>query len=292
MIGEKRSLSQTQRSQGVLSLMAVFLGVFSTAALWGTDILYNKIELVDSVEQKLELDVYATVAVLVLSSHVVLTKVVEAFVLPELKICGIFNEKASDEVEVTTKRTEATLALALASAVYFGHADWELSLTLLFVGAVGARAIGFWHRFRETDGEKDIASALGDFIIDKKARKLELGDEGVLYGGVSILASHILASVNIFRDGEPVPEGSPTLRYWEFTAWLLLTVHVVLTISGLFSRFHAGYLPIVRFGASSIIIVTLSASLGEHALKDHLFPYIVPALLTYIMYDALSQARF
>ena len=297
MIGEKRSLTQVQRSQGALVLMAIFLGVFSTAALWGTDILFNKLEGdATQTKQKLELDVYAVITVLVLSSHVVLTKVVEAFVMPELQICGIFTATgpANDEVEVTTKRSEATLALALASAVYFGHADWELSLTLLFIGALGARAIGFWHRFRESaeDQEQDYATALGAFIYDDKARKLELGDEGVLYGGLSLVASHILASVYIFRDGEPVPAESDTLRYWEFTAWLLLTVHVGLTLLGLFTKYHAGFLPLVRFGASSIIIVVLSASLGEHALKDHLYPYIAPALLTYIMYDALSQARF
>lgn len=291
MIGEKRSLSQAQRSQGVLVLMAVFLGVFSTAALWGTDILFNKLEGAGA-QPKGELDVYATIAVLVLSSHVVLTKIVEAFVMPELKICGVFIGPANDQVEVTTKRSEATLALALASAVYFGHAEWELSLTLLFIGAAGARAVGFWHRFQEDTGNKDIGSSLGDFFFDSRATKLELGDEGVLYGGLSLIASHILASVYVFRDGEPVPSGSATLRYWEFVAWLLLTVHVVLTLVGLITKYHAGFFPIVRFGASSIIIVVLSASLGEHALKDHLYPYIVPALLTYIMYDALSQARF
>lgn len=291
MIGEKRSLSQAQRSQGVLVLMAVFLGVFSTAALWGTDILFNKLEGAGA-QPRGEIDVYATVAVLVLSSHVVLTKVVEAFVMPELKICGVFMGPANNEVEVTTKRSEATLALALASAVYFGHAEWELSLILLFVGALGARAVGFWHRFRENAGEKDIATALGEFVYDDSARKLELGDEGVLYGGLSLVASHILASVYVFRDGEPVPSGSATLRYWEFVAWLLLTVHVALTLLGLITKYHAGFLPLVRFGASTIIIIVLSASLGEHALKDHLYPYIVPALLTYIMYDALSQARF
>lgn len=294
MIGEKRSLSQAQRSQGVLVLMAVFLGVFSTAALWGTDILFNKLEGAGA-QPKGELDVYATIAVLVLSSHVVLTKIIEAFVMPELKICGVFLDTGAltrDKVEVTTKRSEATLALALASAVYFGHAEWELSLTLLFIGAAGARAVGFWHRFQEDTGNKDIGSSLGDFFYDGRATKLELGDEGVLYGGLSLIASHVLASVYVFRDGEPVPSGSATLRFWEFTAWLLLTVHVVLTLVGLITKYHAGFFPIVRFGASSIIIVVLSASLGEHALKDHLYPYIVPALLTYIMYDALSQARF
>lgn len=292
VIGERRSLSQAQRSQGVLVIMAVFLGVFSTAALWGTDILYNKLEGNGAIVDKLQLDVYGVVAVLVLSAHVVLTKTVEAFVMPELKICGVFIGPANDEVEVTTKRSEATLALAIASAVYFGHKEWELSLTLLFIGALGARAIGFWHRFRDDAGEKDAGTALIEFIVDDKARKLELGDEGVLYGGISIVASHILASVYIFRDGEPVPAGSDTLRYWEFTAWLALTVHVVLTLVGLITRFHAGYFPLIRFSASTLIIIALSASLGEHALKDHLYPYIVPALLTYVMYDALSQARF
>jgi hypothetical protein len=292
VIGERRSLSQAQRSQGVLVIMAVFLGVFSTAALWGTDILYNKLEGSGAIADKLQLDVYGVVAVLVLSAHVVLTKTVEAFVMPELKICGVFVGPAKDEVEVTTKRSEATLALAIASAVYFGHKEWELSLTLLFIGALGARAIGFWHRFRENAGEKDAGTALIEFVVDENASKLELGDQGVLYGGISIIASHILASVYIFRDGEPVPAGSDTLRYWEFTAWLALTVHVVLTLVGLITRFHAGFFPLIRFSASTLIIIVLSASLGEHALKDHLYPYIVPALLTYVMYDALSQARF
>jgi len=296
MVGEKRSLSQVQRSQGALVIMAVFLGVFSTAALWGTDILFNKLEGdATQTKQKLELDVYAVITVLVLSSHVVLTKLIEAFVMPELKICGVFLDTGAltrDDIEVTTKRSEATLALALASAVYFGHSEWELSLTLLFIGALAARAVGFWHRFREGDGKKDIATALGEFVYDESARKLELGDEGVLYGGLSLVASHILASIYVFRDGEPVPSGSATLRYWEFTAWLLLTVHVGLTLLGLITKYHAGFLPLVRFGASSTIIVVLGASLGEHALKDHLYPYIVPALLTYLMYDALSQARY
>lgn len=291
VIGETRSLSQAQRSQGALVIMAVFLGVFSTAALWGTDILFNKVE-GQGAQPKLELDIYAVVTVLILASHVVLTKIVEAFVMPELKICGVFIGPANNEVEVTTKRSEATLALALASAVYFGHSEWELSLTLLFLGAAGARAVGFWHRFKDGAAEKSIAASLCDFIMDDSAQKLELGDEGVLYGGLSLIASHVLASVYIFRDGEPVPAGSDTLRYWEFVAWLLLTVHVALTLLGLVTKYHAGYLPLVRFGASSFIIVILSASLGEHALKDHLYPYIVPALLTYIMYDALSQARF
>ena len=184
MIGETRSLSQAQRSQGVLVLMAVFLGVFSTAALWGTDILFNKLEGAGA-QPKGELDVYATIAVLVLSSHVVLTKIVEAFVMPELKICGVFIGPANDQVEVTTKRSEATLALALASAVYFGHAEWELSLTLLFIGAAGARAVGFWHRFQEDTGNKDIGSSLGDFFFDSRATKLELGahhGHGQLHG--------------------------------------------------------------------------------------------------------------
>lgn len=297
---ERTRLTNSQISSGVLVLMAVFLGIISTVALWGTDVLYNELE--KGVNEKLQLSVYAVVTVLVLASHVVLTRVVEAVIMPELNVCKVFSfglgnlfqdGGMSDTTAISTKRSEATLALALASAVYFGHATSELSLALLFVGAAAARTVGFWHRFREgADGKTDPGSQLGAFLYDDSTRPLEFGQPGVIFGGISIIASHIFTSVYVFRDGEPVPEGSSTLRYWELTAWILLTTHVVLTLTGLISKVHAGFLPLVRFGASSFIIVILSASLGEHSLKDHLYPYIVPALVTYIMYDSLSQARF
>lgn len=283
---EKRELKDVRKSQGALVLMAVFLGVFATSSLWSADILYNELE--SDPSERLALGVYALVAVLVLSFHVVLVKTVEAIAMPELRICGIFTDaKPPKEVLVTTKRSEATLALALASAVFFGHEEWQLSISLVFIGAAAARTVGFWQRFRPSNALKE----LGGFVYDDKTKPLELGDEGVLFGALALLASYIFASIYVFRDGNPVADAD-TLKVFEFIAWLLLLVHVLLTILGYWTRFHAGFLPIVRFGASTLIIIILSASLGEHPLKDGLYSNIVPALLLYIIYDGLSQARF
>lgn len=283
---EKRELKNVRKSQGALVLMAVFLGVFATSSLWSTDILYNELE--SDPSKRLALSVYALVAVLILSFHVVLVKTVEAIAMPELRICGIFTEaKPPTEVLVTTKRSEATLALALASAVFFGHEEWQLSISLVFIGAAAARTVGFWQRFRPSNALKE----LGGFIYDDKTKPLEFGDEGVLFGALALLASYIFASIYVFRNGNPVADAD-TLKVFEFIAWLLLLVHVLLTILGYWTRFHAGFLPIVRFSASTLIIIILSASLGEHPLKDGLYFHIVPALLLYIVYDGLSQARF
>ena len=286
---EKRKLLDIRKSQGFLVLVAVLLGIFATSALWSADVLYN--ELQSDASQKLALSVYAVVAILVLSLHVVFVKILEAIAMPELRICGIFTESkdSATEIEVATKRSEATLTLALASAVFFAHGSWELSLTLVFVGAAAARTVGFWHRFRPK-GKSTIAS-LGSFIYDDDAEVLKLGDEGVLFGALALLASFVFGSIYVFRDGNPVADAD-TLQVFEFIAWLLLLVHVLLTILGYFTPYHAGFLPIVRFGASSLIIIILSASLGEHSLKDGLYFHIVPALLLYIVYDTVSQARF
>ena len=284
---EKRKLKLIQKSQGVLVIMAVFLGVFTTSALWSADVLYNKLE--SDATHKLALGVYALVAVLVLASHTILVKTVEALAMPELRICGIFSQAESKKpVSVTTKRSEATLALALASAVFFGHPDYEVSILLVFLGAAAARVVGFWHRFRP---EGSTVGNIAAFIYDSNTEQLKLGDEGVLFGALALLVSAIFVTVYVFRTGDPFKDAG-TLEIFEFIAWLLILVHVLLTGLGMFTNKHAGAFPIVRFGASSLIIVILSSSLGEHPLKDGLYPYIVPALLLYVMYDGLSQARF
>lgn len=289
-MSETKKLREIARSQGVLILVAILLGIFSTASLWSTDILYNKLE--DKASHKTALSVYAVIAVLVLALHTVLVKIVEAVAMPELKICGIFSGAAKGgDVEVKTKRTESTLALALAAAVFFGNADWEVSLSLVFIGAAAARLIGFWHRFKPDSGKSNGEDFLA-FIVDTSAEQLNIGDEGVLFGALSLLASAILYSVYLFRDGNPLPSGVSTLKVWEFIAWLLLLVHVALTVLGYFSKYHAGFLPIVRFGASSLIIIILSAGLADQPLKEGLYQYIVPALLTYVLYDGISKGRY
>jgi len=297
---------------------AMLLGAFCTAALWGSELLYHK-EVVGAAvgedRERVELGVYAIITVLILAGHTVLVKMVEAVVLPEFKICACYPEIKSADFEVAAKRTEATLSLALVSAVFFGHSKSELSLTLLFVAACAARFIGYWQRYvpKKEDPEETVGDRLGALFWDSSTSNLVEatnadGDEskGVVFAIIALIFSHIFASAYVFRDGEPVPAGKEGLQTWEFIMWILLTVHVLLTVlnlvfAGCMCRvgdkikpyyFHAGTIPPLRFLVSSFVLVVYSASLGTHPFKDGLYPYTVPLVLSLVAYDSLSGGMF
>lgn len=297
---------------------AMLVGAFCTAALWGSELLYHK-EIVGAAagedRERVELGVYAIITVLILAGHTVLVKMVEAVVLPEFKICACYPEVEEAEFGVAAKRTEATLSLALVSAVFFGHSKSELSLTLLFVAACAARFIGYWQRYvpKKEDPEETVGGRLGALFWDSSTSNLVEatnadGDKskGVVFAIIALIFSHIFASAYVFRDGEPVPAGKEGLQTWEFIMWILLTVHVLLTVlnllfSGCMCRvgdkikpyyFHAGTIPPLRFLVSSFVIVVFSASVGTHPFKDGLYPYTVPLVLSLVAYDSLSGGMF
>jgi len=297
---------------------AMLLGAFCTAALWGSDLLYNK-EIAGAAvgedRERVELGVYAILTVLVLAGHTLLVKMVEALLLPEFKICGCYPDVKEAEFQVAAKRTEATVSLALVSAVFFGHSKSEPSLTLLFVAAAAARFIGYWQRYvpetevaKQSTGERLCAlfwdTSTSNLVVAINAD--EEKSKGIVFAIIALIFSHIFASVYVFRDGEPVPAGKEGLQTWEFIMWILLTVHVLLTVLNLaFARcmckvgnevkpfyFHAGTIPPLRFLVSSFAIVVFSASMGTHPFKDGLYPYTVPLVLSLAAYDSLSQGKF
>ena len=291
---ETAIVSRASMRQTAMILGGIFAGIFGTAALWGADILYTKLES-DASANKLALAVYAVIAVLVLSLHIVFSKVVEMVLDPELRILGICGgtESAKGVNEVSTKRSEATLIFVLAAAVFFGVQDSELSLTLLFVGGATLRTVGFF--IREGLGEGSVVAL--KYFWDAETKTLAPDQTGVLFGSLSLLVSGILWTVYIFRDGpnDPVPKGSAALVTWEFLAWILIFAHVLLTALGMiraFNGFHAARIPILRFGVSSFVLAILAASLGEHALESGDYKLIAPTLLTYALYDGLSGQKF
>ena len=297
--GEKVKLQGMKAQQGLV-IVAVCVGVFATAALWGADVLYNKLEA--HAGKQLALETYAAVTLLVLTSHVVLTKVVEAVVAPGFRLCGVFGAKLDkdgnieyESAQTTTKRSEMTLGFVLASAVFFAHASWELSLTLLFVGTFAARALGFYM----VADDKDVPAgrSVGSLFWDSESEKLELGNNGVLFGSLSLLMSFIFFTVYAFRDANGlVPKDSKFLVYNEAIAWIALLAHLVLTLIGLlFSSsitFSAGKIPLLRFGVSTYVLLVMSASVSINGLSSGLAPYAIPSLLTYISYDGMSRAKF
>lgn len=268
-IHEKFQPGDQFRKLGTVAQLAgaVLLGAFCTTALWGSDLLYQK-EIVGAVvgedRERVELGVYAIITVLVLAGHTLLVKMVEAVVLPEFKICGCYPDIKSADFKVAAKRTEATLSLALVSAVFFGHSKSELSLTLLFVAACAARFIGYWQRYvpKKEDPDESIEDRLGALFWDSSTKSLldPTLSKDVIFAIIALIFSHIFASAYVFRDGEPVPAGKEGLQTWEFIMWILLTVHVLLTVLNLVFAgcmckagdkikpyyFHAGTIPPLR----------------------------------------------
>ena len=299
---ETATVLRASMRQTAMILGGIFAGIFGTAALWGTDILYTKLES-DASANKLALAVYAVIAVLVLSLHIVFSKVVEMVLDPELRLLGICG--GADKTKggaggagetprsMATKRSEATLIFVLAAAVFFGVQDSEVSLALLFVGGATLRTVGFF--IREGLGEGSVVAL--KYVWDDNTTTLKPDQPGVLFGSLSLLVSGILWTVYVFRDGpnDPVPEGSAALVTWEFLAWILILAHVLLTALGMIEAlggFHAARIPILRFSVSSFVLAILAASLGEHALESGDYKLIAPTLLTYALYDGLSGQKF
>ena len=189
-----------------------------------------------------------------------------------------------------------TLGLARPPAVFFAHKSWELSLTLLFVGTFAARFLGFYMVGKDESDPTPSARSFMSLFYEAKSQEMQLGNNGVLFGSVSLVASFILWTVYAFRSKDGlVPEDAKTLVYWEAIGWFLLLAHVLLTVIGLIfpsSTFSAGKIPILRFGVSTYLIIVMSASVGINGLQSGLAPYAIPALLTYISYDGISRAKF
>lgn len=291
---------------------AMFIaGAIIAVALWSTDISYDSmaanatlVEDKDPSAKKLALAVYANITILVLSGHVLLSKVAEMVLEPELRFFDMCksadqaNQAGGDSgeaLETATHRAEGTLVFVLAAASFYSLEESKLAAIFLFVLAASLRLLGFLMVDGE-DGEYESLNGkrkgLLKLVYNDKSKKLEAGQEGVISGLLTLLASAVVLFVYILRDQGPLPEGHSALRGWEFTAWILVLAHVALTFVGFFSEWHAGRIPILRLGVSSFVLVILSASLGKHALSTGDYKLLVPTIFLYALYDSASQQRF
>lgn len=294
---------------GIRRAAAMFIagGIIATA-LWSTDISYDDMAATnatlvkekDSSAKKLALAVYANVTILVLSGHILLSKVAEILLVPEMRLIGFCKSKDqagraggdSDEaLDTATHRAEGTLVFVLAAASFYSLEESKLAAIFLFVLAASLRLLGFL-MVDGGDGEDGERKGFLKLVWDKDSKPLKLDQTGVISGALTLLASAIIFTVYIFREEGPLPEDYSALRGWEFAGWILVLAHVLLTILGYFSAWHAGRFPIVRLGVSSFVLVILAASLGKHALTTGDYKLLAPTIFLYALYDSVSRQRF
>lgn len=94
--------------------------------------------------------------------------------------------------------------------------------------------------------------------------------------------------------------GDDYIGLFKGLSWILVLAHVVLTIFGMIPNvkignagaLHAGLVPILRFGVSSIAIWTFGIAAGQEILSTADEQYAFPAFALYLTYDILSKGKF
>ena len=312
--------TQTATSSKIVShgMIAVFfIAAVLIGSLWSVDILHNKLEESQLVsdggklmtegaqETKVALSLYAIMIILVVGSHLILTRLIDMIVLSgvlkDVTSCvGLFSEakKNDQNGDMTPKRGEQNLVYALATAVFFATRpddDWEVSVSIMFFLVLAARFMGFYSScIADRDTGKGPCAGFMRWVWDEKKKQvLSYQEQGTLMGIVALVLSAVSASFFVFTNTLPWNETDlVTLAWFEFIALLLIYAHTVLTLLGCCAPFHAGAIPILRFGVSSVVLLTYAWSLGERALQGDTYMLVVPTLLLYLSYDANADEKF
>merc|ERR1711871_140560 len=256
-----------------------------------------------------ELGMYAMIIIIFVALHGFIIKIVETILKAGGNLCNIFKGVKGDDDSYLTLRAEQTMIFALGTAVWAGArvaqgkapalADGTaVSLWFVFLVGFGGRVLGFVNNLVDAtnpDGDKDTSetwSAIAWKVdVDKifKDGEVPLHELGAV---VSIILSFAAATALVF-DGsrELIPEDATMTQTSLGLAWILLGVHVLLTVVGLFTNFHAGRFPAVRFGVSTFVILALAAVTGERILVPAQDQYAIPALVLYVVYDILAKGK-
>lgn len=308
---KQKSTTGSITAHGVSAIF--FLGAVTTALFWSADTLYDELKDQTLVEvdnktltkgaqkQDVALSLYALMIVIVLASHVILSKVIDMIlisgVLESVKPCcdiGLFSvSKKTSEDDLTPKRAEENLVYALVTAIFFATqsgSEWDVSVSIVFFIILAARFVQFYSD--NIAGKEETCSA---FFWDKgKAKQLSYQEPGVLMGIIALLLSAVSASVYVWTNTLPWDDQPEhvVLAVFEFVSLMLIYVHVLLTIIGCFADFHAGAIPILRFGVSSVVLLTFAWSLGERAFADKTYTLVTPTLLLYLAYDSNADELF
>lgn len=279
-----------------------------------------------------ELGMYAMVLVAFLTFHGFAVKLFETLIKTGGSFVGLFQGvKSDDDDRFSTLRAEQSVTFALASAVLWGTKVQQgdapaledgtlVSLWLLWFVAAGGRTLSWLNVL--ADGGVTTFSKL--FMNDNITRifsnqKVKVGPDGDVSmvdgpGGSSVTIPCLGAVISLFlsfasysvyffaNSGEDTWKffGDDYIGLFKGLSWILVLAHVVLTILGMIPNvkignagaLHAGWIPILRFGVSSIAIWTFGMSAGQEILSTADEQYAFPAFALYLTYDILSKGKF
>jgi hypothetical protein len=279
-----------------------------------------------------ELGMYAMVLVVYLTFHGFAVKLFETLIKTGGSFVGLFGGvKSSEDDRFSTLRAEQSITFALASAVLWGCKAQQgdapalddgtlVSLWLLFFVSAGGRTLSWLNVLSE--GGVTTFSKL--FMNDNITRifsnqKVKVGPDGDVNmvdgpGGSSVTIPCLGAVISLFLSfasysvyffagsGEDGWKffGDDYMGTFQGLSWILVLAHVVLTIFGMIPNvkignagaLHAGWIPILRFGVSSIAIWTFGMAAGQEILNGADEQYAFPAFALYLTYDILSKGKF
>lgn len=264
-----------------------------------------------------ELGMYALTLVIFLSFQGFAIKLFETLIKTGGSFAGLFQGiKAAEEDRFSTLRAEQAVTFAIASAVLWGSkvdqgaakglGDGTLvSLWLLWVVAAAGRFMG-WLNVLSDKGVAGFAQLFNDDKI-KRIFSDENGNTKVTIpclGAVSSIILSFVAYSIFFFSGSDADSwklfGNDYITFFQGLTWFLLLAHVVLTILGCIpgikmgnaEALHAGWIPILRFGVSSVVIWTTGIAAGQNLLKRADEGYAFVAFALYLTYDVLAQGKF
>ena len=316
------------KSKGVIRDAILFAMAVGAFGLWGVSTLYQNVtykgmvNVTDAdgkptavqvegqiVSKARELGMYAMIIIIFVALHGFIIKIVETVLKAGGNLCNIFKGVKGDDDSYLTLRAEQTMIFALGTAVWAGArvaqgkapalADGTaISLWFVFLVGFGGRVLGFVNNLVDAanpDGDKDTSETWGAIAWKVDVEKIFKDGEVPLHelgAVVSIILSFAAATALVF-DGsrELIPEDATMTQTSLGLAWILLGVHVLLTVIGLFTNFHAGRFPAVRFGVSTFVILALAAVTGERILVPAQDQYAIPALVLYVVYDILAKGK-
>lgn len=316
------------KSKGVVRDALLFAMSVGSFGLWGVSTLYHNItykgmvnvtdvdgtvtdvqEEGDIVSKAREISMYALIVVIFIALHGFLIKIVETILKAGGNLCNVFKGVRESDETYLTLRAEQTLIFALGTAVLAAArvaqggapklADGTaVSLWFVFLVGFGGRVLGFVNNLLDganPDGDKDAAetwkaiawkSDVSKIFIDGDVPLHELG------AVVSIILSFAATTALVFDTSRQLVPEDPSMTEWSLgLAWIALLVHVLLTVVGLFTNFHAGRFPAVRFAVSTFVILSLALVVGERILIPAQDQYAIPALVLYVAYDILAKGK-
>ena len=278
-----------------------------------------------------ELGMYAMVLVAFLTFHGFAVKLFETLIKTGGSFVGLFQGvKSSDDDRFSTLRAEQTITFALASAVLWGTKVQQgdapaledgtlVSLWLLWFVAAGGRTLSWLNVLAEGGVTTFSKLIMNDNIVRifSNQKYKPSADGAMLVDGpggsavtipclgavISLFLSFASYSVYFFAgSGEDDWKffGDDYIGLFKGLSWILVLAHVVLTILGMIPNvkignagaLHAGWIPILRFGVSSIAIWTFGMAAGQEILSTADEQYAFPAFALYLTYDILSKGKF